>query len=498
MPSHVDRGLFDLDKINNLRGSPWLKDVFDDKLLFEHIRDAISSVNTKDPPYNPYLYESLMTDVSRSLDRCLAYRRESASLESQAVGRALEYDLFNKTALKDTALNELITDTKALTSAKAGQSATGSGLDSLGDNPLRKFAPAYLSGAQATDDSIKNQNDKREILKERLALLQEYQDTLQQRHTTPGHALNYAERRGRVITLIKQEVAEAYQKAMAARAGLIKQLSLTENANYPFPVIAGNDTDIDFLDRLVLWAREMIRVYEIYTEDEITVELVIPIGSPYYNNFATPTPFAPYFYTVTSLANALNDPGPQGGILTVDLRSALPAALRVNGSYDPKVRLRGIGLSSGAAMGADLTDSWSAVIVLPEQPNPYDVAALRTQSVRSRATIKRPPVVLGRFLPYRADISPALSAGEEVWNVDPTTDATNIFIQPLALSGPGSLGLRGTSELKDIKLHLRIAARPSQALRDWMKGPLPTAPLQRGRKARLHRTKKAPARRGKR
>src|SRR5262249_35863118 len=96
MPRQIERGVFETTEIRRLaKSSPWITNVFvDDKLLYEYIRDAVNEVKDKDPPYNPFLYESLMADVSGALDRCLAYRRECASLESQAVNRALEYELF--------------------------------------------------------------------------------------------------------------------------------------------------------------------------------------------------------------------------------------------------------------------------------------------------------------------------------------------------------------------------------------------------------------------
>ena len=419
-----------------------------------------------------------MNDVGGALDRCLAYRRECAALESQAVTRALEYDLFLKTAANDDLLNNLLTDTAALLKTQKGQSDTAHALGGVGADPLKSFVPAYTQGALATADAVTIQNKKKAALADRLKMLRDYQDALQKRHTTPGHALNYAERRGRVITLIQQDIAEAYQKAVAARAGMIKQLGLKEDPAYAFPVIAGDDTDVDFLDRFVLWTREMIRAFEVYSEDEIVFELVLPLASPYTSDFA-PSPRAPSFYTAQSFNNVLADIGPSGGLLNIDIKAALPAALRASAGdyYDPNVRLRAIGLSAGVARDQDPTASWSAIIVLPDQPNPYDTVALDGQgSGQTREKVKRTPVVLGRVVPYRFDATPAIASGNEVWNADPTADLTSIFIEPMNLRGTDfNSEVRGKNELKDLKLHVRLAAKPTQAMRDWMKGPLPTS-----------------------
>src|SRR5262249_2757376 len=160
-------------------------------------------------------------------------------------------------------LNALLTDTSSLSEAQKGQDETGKALARLNDN-LKSLAPAYTGAAKATGKAIDNQGKKKTALGERLTWLTKYQDALQKRHTTTGHALNYGERRDRIIQLITQEIKEAYQKAVAARAGLITQLGLTERADYAFPVPVGKDSDSDFLDRFVLWARDMIRSYEIY------------------------------------------------------------------------------------------------------------------------------------------------------------------------------------------------------------------------------------------
>jgi len=481
MPRQVERGVFETTEIQRLaKTSPWITNVFvDDKLLYEYIRDAVNDVKDKDPPYNPYLYESLMADVSAALDRCLAYRRECAGLESQAVNRALEYELFQKTSNTDALLNALLTDTSSLSEAQKGQDQTGKALAKVSDN-LKNLAPAYTGAAKATGKAIENEDKKRKALGERLKSLTDYQEALQRRHTTTGHALNYGERRDRVIQLITQEIKEAYQKAIAARAGLITQLGLTESKDYAFPVPVGKDSDSDLLDRFVLWARDMIRSYEIYSEDEITFEMVVPLGSPYYNDFQSPQNER-HFYTHDQLKGELSSNSRTGGLLTINLKDAFPAVLRANAAekYEPNVRLRGIGLSAGTTKEIDPTYSWSGVIVLPTQPTPYESVSLPGASVdrdRSSRVITRPPVVLGRIFPYRFDATPALSSGEEVWNADPGAGPTLIYIQLMARGGAGYLDKpRGYDFIEDLKLHLRLAARPNRDVTEWQKGPLPTS-----------------------
>jgi hypothetical protein len=457
-------GVFAKPTITKLAAtSPWLSKVFtDDKLLFEQIRDAISAVKDKNPGYNPYLYESLMADVSRLLDRCLAYRRECAGLESQAVTRALDYDLFGKMSANETKLNALQTSTASLVDTRDGQLSTAAALNGLASDNLKSFGAAYQGAAKAAGDAIDNQTARSAALVERLNILSDYQANLQIQHTTPGHALNYAERRGRVIELITQDVAEAYQKARAARAGMMKQLDLREDPKYGFPVPAGDDGDVDLLDRLVLWAREMLRVYEVYGEDEIVFDLVVPLATPYFSDFVT-LANDKSLYDQAQFVTAMKTAAAGGGQIQVTLKNALPSVLRpdASGKYNPNIRLRGIGLSIGAPSTVDATSSWSAVIFLPPQPSPYDASA--------GELFPRAPVVLGRLFPYRYDTPTAASAGEEVWNVDPTADDIHIHIAPMALASGATKvpTVRNNALIQDLKLHLKIAARPSKKLADW-------------------------------
>lgn len=156
-PIGIDRGIYEKTTINKLaRNSPWLKDTLD-KLLFEHIQDAIKPVQSRypDPDINPYLYENLMADVSRLLDRCLAYRRECADLERQAVSRALDYDLFGNISANDEDLNRLLTDTSPLTEIQRGQQATAAELAKLATtDSLKSLKSAYDGGAAAATDTI--------------------------------------------------------------------------------------------------------------------------------------------------------------------------------------------------------------------------------------------------------------------------------------------------------------------------------------------------------
>src|SRR5262249_41267987 len=126
--------------------------------------------------------------------------------------------------------------------------------------------------------TVENQKQTNTELTDRLNKLEAHQKRLELRHTTIGHALNFGERRDRIIPYILQDVAEAYEKARAARAGLRKQLDIRDDDKFTFPKFQDEDNDKEdaqFLDRFVLWTRDTIRKLEIEAAKDIQMDRVI-------------------------------------------------------------------------------------------------------------------------------------------------------------------------------------------------------------------------------
>jgi hypothetical protein len=417
MAANVD-DLYKDAKVQGLvKTKPMLKGL--DKLLYVHLREAIKDVQATVPPYNPYLYEPLLADSSKLLDKCLAYRRECLDLESQAVRRALEYQLFTELAEDERSLNSHLTNTSALSAHATAQTNAASGF-MASDNDLRPFGALYAGGATAAQEAIDNEARKRTTLDERLNKLAAHQVRLELRHTTPGHALNYQQRRERVIELIKQDLSEAFQKSRAARAGILGQLGLGDNEKYPFPVITDSEADVHFLDQLVLWLRDLLRRYELDTSEDVIFERTIPLVQPHWHDGVTEKRLV----EKESFKAKMND-RKDGLVSLVDLGSVIPKAFR-------RVRVRGVALSAGWLPASRDTEGasflWSALVFFPSQPDPYK-SAPESSSASARPVV-RVPAVLGRIGVFRSDSLPAYSTGEEVWNADPTTGTLQVLVEP--------------------------------------------------------------------
>jgi hypothetical protein len=439
--------------VNLIAKKPMLKGF--DKLLYEYIREAIQSTSPITPIYNPYLYESLLSDVAKLLDRCLAYRRECADLEAQAVRRALEFELFEDLYPKALDLQNLATSTTALERQRAASDTASSAFNEAG------FKALYKGTAEALTTQETLEGGKRAALEAILKRAKQHQELLEFRHTTPGHALNYTERRDRVIDLLVQDVIEAYQKARGAKLGLEVQLGLKDDSQWPFPVIAGNDSDVFFLDRFVLWARSVAQRYEILVQDEEVFERVIPLVFPWTEDLSGSNP-----KSVITQATFDNAMGGEGRLI-VNIKDPLPTDAQVQ-----RLRVRGIGLSIGVQppdfwtnFSQFTTRSWSAVVLPPAQRDPYQA--------NPSALLARGTAVLGRVGIYRADLAPEMYSGAGVWNVDPRGEWTIVVDRLMnfpfsSIDATWGTWPRSKALLKDIKLHLRLAGRPSGVPSDWI------------------------------
>ena len=256
--------------------------------------------------------------------------------------------------------------------------------------------------------------------------------------------------------IIEDIYRKPYQKACAARAGMKSQIGIADNDDYPFPTITDvDDHDAAFLDEFVLWTRDIIRRFELAAADEVEVERLIPILGPWRFGDKDATGDV-----------SLNTPdqwkaamGSHQGRLTINLKGAIPLALE-------NVRLRGVGLSAAWSDTA-LNDfsgpnhSWSAVIFLPAQEDPYGTGEY----------VQRAPVVLGRIPVMKAAYPPPINSGEEVWNADPFRDVWTVLVEPAVIHSWSATIDRPllTRGFNDLFLHLRLVGRPKKSSADWEK-----------------------------
>lgn len=404
---------------------------------------------TKDnsPEHQPLLLDLHLKDVSSLLDRIISYRREARELEILAVKAATDYLLFNAQSTIEAELEIARLRRKQKEQERDAQQE-GAGL--FGDSqPLNKgFARLALGRAQEMQTELTDIDGEIDLLSQKWDLLHKYHESYHARYQEPGNAHNFEERAVRVLTLMAEDVREAFAKAKAIATGF--EMIYGEKT---FPLPATNP--LTFIDELVLWCRAVIRDLEVRSENEIEYDLVLPIVQP---NPSTGTSLV----SDADFKKALEK--------TVDMKGQFQIEFSLPNIFfgDDAVRLRGVGLSFGnvtnivQSSGIDRTataDSYVrlyASIQTPEQVVPGGVPPIR-----------RPPIRFGCVSALSSGRPLAFSDGNECQNVQPVGLWKINLMASLVYKDTKARSLSEGIEdnpLRDLKLHMKVRARPRPIL----------------------------------
>lgn len=228
----------------------------------------------KDADKTNYLkqnFELHLSDLSRLLDRCLAYRREYNELQASATRQALDYQLF--TDLYDSSLALERADwIKGLRETEAkGQGRAAEKFKKTRTQLAGGFAELALTAEQVNKQSAEGEGERIALVHKRWELLKIHQNMLQLQHTEPGHPLNFKEQADRVRAFLLQDIEEAADKANAAYLGVESILRLKA------PERKYTEATADPLGKFVMWTRKLIRDTEIVLQREIETELTFTL-----------------------------------------------------------------------------------------------------------------------------------------------------------------------------------------------------------------------------
>jgi hypothetical protein len=415
------------------------KDIHVDSIVYQ----VINKVKSKEPIYDPYQIESLLSSSSNLLDRCLTYRREMYDLEAQAVRRALEYKLFKdqynaqlNIELASSAEAQREEERKGQEAAK-DKFALSQPSDGLGNGFQAIAAGSAASSARA----IIGEKERKENVRKKWVASKEYQEALESRHTTPGHSLNYSERYNRLRSFLEQDISAAYQKLRCCSLASNKVLGTQ------LPTLS-DPTEFGYLDYLVTYLRDLIEQATITTEPEVEIEHVVHLRlKKATKGDGSTSEAAP----VGAEWDTIFDPVTGKGLLSFNLKSEFPTVFK-------RVRMKGVGLSvlwDAPEAPATRLRSLSAVVFPPRVDNLFSAGSFRD----------RPPVVLDRVYLYDPAQSRAFNT-TAVSNVDPRGD-WKIQISSNATFPDINLHGRTKASILDVKLHLKIAAVLDTDANNW-------------------------------
>jgi hypothetical protein len=420
-------------------GSPWLAE-----LAGEAEDEAKKRIEARGggAKHEPLLVEQLLSDISSSLDRCLEYRREAAELEIAATKAAADYDLFRSLVEieADLELNALAIPTlKVQADGYAASSSAYGGED-----------PALNRGFQAHDDVLAKSagsglslaDERLELLKKKRDLVVAYQDAYNVRHTTPGNAHNYVERRRRVVELLTDDLAEALDKSEAVSRG-VRTIFGTD---IPPPKVE----EAELIDRLVMWTRRVIKLLDLQAENDVTYDLLIPFAQPWRGDKDP-------LINKRDLWGRIEDKSTPIKRITVKLDNVF--------HNQRSVRLRSVGLSFGAdperaPSGSDILDEyayWRLRATIHPPPQPEAAGAPGGSS-------RRPPIVLGNVAVFGRSVPIATEGGLAVHNLNPIGEWTVLLNAWAVWANEERTRIEGgfwERVVQDLKLYLRVVAEPT-------------------------------------
>jgi hypothetical protein len=262
------------------------------------------------------------------------------------------------------------------------------------------------------------------------------QEDFHSRYVADGNAHNYPERYNRVLDIYADEMFEVIAKADAISEGL----EIVFGVRLPVPKY--DDPATGFLDKMVVWARDVARFLHHHNELSSIYDVIAPLVQPWRAD-----PFGP-FIVGDEFRRNLKKAGPRK-VLTFDFNNTLFG--------QTAVRVIGVGLSFGFHVPAN-TPGWR------DEASGY---RLRTtihtppQKMVNGEFYERPPVLLGNVALHAADAPVAWHDGYVCRNINPQGKWRIVVEERLAFfDGKEHDVSKGfwSPEIPDIKLHLRIKA----------------------------------------
>lgn len=388
--------------------------------------------------YYPRLVHQHTASVSLLLDRVLAYRREARDLEILAVKVAMDYQLFDQTTRLDEDLEiarlGLEVRKRSLQTQTEASDAFGEGLGLQAG-----FKTSHKGRAKEIALELDSIDKQAKLIRSRYVAQRNYQAVYRDKHQEPGNAHNYAERASRLTLLFLQDLREAYVKSKAIAVGI----ETIWGSKFPVPKPNTNA----FIDDMVDWNRDIVRYLEYLTQDEVQLNLVIPLVQPW-------LPGGRSVLSANEFSKALS---------ATNDTSAITFKFELGREHfsNLNVRVLAVGLSYG-----------NAIDIVPASG--VDRNATRDNYARLRVGVTAPRQ---KFADGSEEDSPRFSLGSVglfggtasidscstglVRYIDPV-GSWEIVIDPLAVykddskQAPG-LGMDKTAPLADIKLHFSLA-----------------------------------------
>ena len=406
------------------------------------IETAIDDERNKKPAYEPLLFEGYVSEAARAIDRSIVIRRDIQEIESVAVTYARQYTRFDETVAlnkKIEALGWEASEAKKLSTEHADVAKRfGAGTDPVAQG----FAKQNNVASRSFDSSHTNLTSKNQAIADRWLVLEAMQEAERKQHETPGHALNFKERRDRLVEILKRDVLEAYRKCVAVREGIVRTY---KPAQFPeLPAAA----DVNALDRLLYWIRDAIEYLDKQREHEVEFDLTIPLVQPVQD------------WKNDKEVAVLKTADVQKLWFDVDVTAWLDNTFKRDAeSRVGNLRLVGLGASVNVAVRDDNSNTVAFTLAVFPPKLERELADTTAQT--------RPPAILGNVAIVSKDSrAPKVEYGPEIRCL-PVAGVWRIVLLPPRASQDGKNQKALT--IADVFLHLRLVGTPARDRDRWLR-----------------------------
>jgi hypothetical protein len=421
---------------------PWLESFRE--TLGSEIANELPPITHKIPRYDWYQVEDLINDVSRSLERCLVYRREYNELEGAAIKAALDYELFQNTLRSNQFLEradwikkQRELENKAQLTAKAAFDQENSALP-------QGFSAISEGSAASTQVVLDNEPARLEAIDTKWQELSDYQDTLASAHSVPGHPLNFGDQADRAKAFFLDELKEAYEKARCVDKGIFTVYKFNPPVGLPDPFVKPEF----FLDDLIIWLRSLIRDLELIKLKDIEFEHVISGHQPTVKRGGL----------VKDYVRAVSEPN---WIEASQIHGSGKLEFDVDKHFDPQIgeikllRVKGIGLSMSVELGdPNRYARTSAIVFPPEVDSPFEAKK-----------VPRTPIIIENICKTDPSQAVRFTSPPSVINLEPRG---KWVVQMSTNIGFPDLDPRGRPRpMLDIKLHFLLSGQPEPNHARW-------------------------------
>lgn len=414
------------------------------------IEKTIDSFRNKEPEYEPLLYDLYLGEAASALDRCLSIRREIQDIEATAISFARQYARFNETVELDKQISDSTNLIKQEQNLKIGFSdaATLIKVDASSQiaGGMKRQSEVVATSHEETANELTRKNTLSAKRWETIELINKAEQT---QHSIPGHALNFKERRDRLLKLLDLDLAEAYKKCIASKEGLRVIYS-----NAPMQPLPTSDSE-NALDLLLSWIRMQIEFIERQREREVDFDMIIPLVQPTKDRQGA---------TISVGANAAIIKDQANGTFIVDLRGWLDKYFGDAGAGKQRItalRLKAIGASVTTEMTDDKagrSSIWNLIIFPP--------TTMRTLNASIQDYLNRPPIILGDVRNSGAERGVSMEDGPQVRN-QKIYGEWRVRVMSQVSNGMSSAADRTNMPATDIKIHIRATGIPLNDPTGW-------------------------------